>query len=201
MEGVDLSRPPAGVKYSQSGGETVVIASHRSLLAAFGTLLFALFWNGIVSIFVVFAIVSTLYNLQVPLPGWFPSPEINDSPAGPGMTIFLWLFLTPFILIGLSMIGAFLMSIGGQTRVRIDYSKGSIFTGLGPLGYRRRFAVSSVSDVRIGDKVWRDSDGDRHHRTSIDIETREGKIIRFGTMLSEKRRKFVAAVVHKALIG
>jgi len=177
----------------------VVTATHRSVGAAFGTLAIALFWNGIVSVFVLIAIGGTLRNLHVEIPNWFPSPEMNGAPMSVGMTIFMWTFLTPFILIGLSMIGAFLMSIGGRTEVRIDHKDGAIFTGVGPLGYCRRFDASMIADVRIDDRQWRDSDGDRQRKTCIIIETREGKLIKFGTMLPEERRKFLAAWVRKAL--
>ena len=75
-----------------------------------------------------------------------------------------------------------------------------MFTSVGPLGYRRRFVPSHVSDVRIEDKMWRDSDGDRQQKTCIIIETREGKLIRFGSMLSNERRKFLAALLRKFLL-
>lgn len=200
VDGVDFHHPPAGVNFSDSGLGMVVSATHRSFGTALGTLAIALFWNGIVSVFVLLAIAGTLRNLNVPLPNGFPAPNMNGSPMSLGMTVFLWIFLTPFIVVGLSMIGTFMMSIGGRTEFRMDHNTGTIFTGIGPLGYRRRFEASKVSDVRIDDRKWRDSEGDRHHKTCIFIETHEGKVIRFGSMLSEERRKFMAASIHKALM-
>jgi hypothetical protein len=167
---------------------------------AAGTLAFALFWNGIVSVFVLIAIAGTLNNMGVPLPSWFPAPDMNGSPMSTGMNLFLWLFLTPFIVIGASMIGAFCMSIAGKTEVRADPQGGIVFTGIGPLGYRRRFMPSHVSDVRIENKQWRDSDGDRQQKTNIIIETKEGKLIRFGSMLSSERRRYLAALLRKSLV-
>ncbi len=199
--GVDFRRPPAGVRYNEGGGRLVVAASHRSPGAAFGILFFALFWNGIVSVFVLFAIAATLANLGIPLPGWFPAPDMDGSPMGVGMTIFLWVFLTPFIAVGVSVMGAFLMNVAGKTEVRIDRSHGTVFTGIGPLGFRRRFVPSTVSDVRIDGREWRDSDGDSQQKVVICIETREGAAIRFGAGLAEERRKFVAAAVRRALVG
>lgn len=201
MAGVDFANPPSGVRYVKDGGGMTVAATHRSIGTAFGTLGIAIFWNGIVSVFVLIAIAGTLLNLDIPIPNWFPSPEMNDNPMSPGMTVFLWVFLTPFILVGLSLVGGFLMYIGGRTAVRVDNAKGTVFTGVGPLGYRRRFDASAVSSVRIHDKHWQDSSEDHRHKTYIGIETHEGKIIRFGTMLSDKRRKFVAASVRKVLVG
>lgn len=199
--GVDFNRPPEGVAVSSSGRSLLVRATHRSIGMALGSLGVALFWNGIVSIFVLVAIAGTLHNLHVRLPRWFPAPDMNESPMSPGMNVFLWLFLTPFIAIGLGMLGAFLMSLAGRTDVRIDHDAGEVFTGIGPLGYRRRFSATAVSHVRVEDRHWRDNDGDYRNKTAIVIETREGKRIRFGTLLTDERRKFVAAVIRKALLG
>lgn len=199
-EGVNLDRPPSGVRYDLHEGHITVSATHRSLGTAAGALAIALFWNGIVSVFVLIAIAGTLRNLHVTVPTWFPSPDMNGSPMSTGMTFFLWIFLTPFIVIGASMIGAFFLSVWGQTEVRADPTGGTVFTGVGPLGYRRRFMPSHVSDVRIEDKQWRDSDGDRQQKTCVIIETQEGKLIRFGSLLSSERRRFLAASLRKFLV-
>jgi hypothetical protein len=167
---------------------------------AIGALAVALFWNGIVSVFVLVAIAGTLNNFGVTLPTWFPAPDMNGSPMSKGATLFLWIFLTPFIVIGISMIGAFFLSIGGRTEVKVDTQGGTVFTGVGPLGYRRRFMPSQVSDVRIEDSQWRDSDGDGHQKSYIIIETKTGHRIRFGSMLSYERRRYLAALLRKSLV-
>lgn len=196
---LDINRPPAGAWYRSEGIEVVIGATHRALGTAIGALAISLFWNGIVSIFVLLAIAGTLRNLHVPLPDWFPVPNMNGNPMSVGMTIFLWLFLTPFIVVGLAMIGAFLSSLAGRTEVRISNSEGVVFTGIGPLGLRRRFVPSSVVDVRINDQAWRDNNGTTQRKTCIILETREGKQVKFGTMLKEERRRFVAGGVRRAL--
>ncbi len=200
MEGVDFNRPPLGIRCNTQGDRLTICATHRSLGAAIGTLAVALFWNGIVSVFVLLVLASTLKLLGVPLPNGFPAPDMNGSPMSLGMTLFMWLFLTPFIVIGVAMIGVFFMSLGGRTDIRIDSSEGVVFTGVGPLGSRRRFLTSQVSDVRIEDKQWRDSDGDRQRKTCIVIEMQGGKLIRLCSTLSEERRKFVGALLHQALV-
>jgi len=198
---IDLNNPPAGAWYTSDGMGPVIGATHRSLGTAIGALAISLFWNGIVSVFVLVALAGTLRNLGIPLPHWFPAPNMNGAPMSVGMTIFLWIFLTPFILIGLFMISAFLSSLGGRTEVRINNAEGVVFTGIGALGYRRRFDASAVKEVRIDDRQWRDSDGDRRRKTCIVIETREGKQVKLGTMLTPERRKFLAGAVRKVLWG
>ena len=198
---IDLNHPPAGAWYTSDGMGPVIGATHRSLGTAVGALAFSLFWNGIVSIFVLLALGGTLRNLGIPLPRWFPAPNMNGAPMSVGMTIFLWLFLTPFILVGLVMICTFLSSLCGKTEIRINNANGVVFTGMGSLGYRRRFDASAVRDVRIQDRQWRSSNGSPQQKTCIVIETREGKQVKLGTLLSPERRKFVAGAVRKVLWG
>lgn len=198
---VDLNDPPAGAYYRNEGGSPVIGATHRSLGAAVGALAIALFWNGITSVFVLVALAGTLKHLGFALPHWFPAPNMNGGPMSVGMTIFLWIFLTPFILIGLVMIGAFLSSLGGRTEVRMHNANGVVFTGIGPLGWRRRFDASGVKDVRIDDRQWRDSDGDRRRKACILLETRDGQQVKLGSMLTPERRKFVAGALRKVIWG
>ena len=198
-ENIDFANPPAGAWQTNDGMGCVIGATHRSIGTAIGTLVFGVFWNGILSVFLCIALAGTLRNLGLPLPHWFPEPVMNGSPMSVGMTLFLWLFLTPFILVGLFMIGAFLSCIAGRTEVRINNPEGVVFTGIGTLGYRRRFVTSAVKEVRVDDRSWRDSDGGRQRKTVIVIETREGKQLKFGSMMTDERRKFVAGALRRVL--
>jgi len=198
---IDPNNPPPGAWYRSDGIGPVIGATHRSIGTAIGALAFALFWNGITSIFVLVALASTLHHLGLGVPHWFPAPEMNGAPMSVGITIFLWLFLTPFILIGLFMIGAFLSSLGGRTEVRINNAEGVVFTGVSAFGYRRRFDASAVKDVRIDETQWSDRRGNRQRKAVILIETRDGKQVKLGSMLSPERRKFVAGALRKALWG
>lgn len=197
--GIDLTRPPQGVWYQSNGVGTLVGATHRSVGGAVGALAISLFWNGIVSVFVLLALSSTLHLLHVPVPDWFPAPKMNGSGMGVGITIFLWLFLTPFIVIGLAMIGAFFSALGGRTEVLIHSSEGVLFRGIGSIGWKKRFNPQAVKDVRIDERQWRDSDGDRQRKTDIVMELHDGKLIKLGSSLTAERRKFLAAALRKAL--
>jgi len=125
---------------------------------------------------------------------------MNGEPMNVGMTIFLWLFLTPFIVIGVGMFGGFLSCLAGKTDVRMKGSQGVVFTGIGPVGWRRRFDPTTVKDVRIEDGAWTDNDGHRQSKPAVVIETQSGKLVKFGTMLSEERRKFIGAALRLALV-
>jgi hypothetical protein len=54
--------------------------------------------------------------------------------------------------------------------------------------------------VRIKDKRWRDSGGDSRRNTQIVLET-DAKPIKFGSMLTEERRRFVASALNKQLLA
>ncbi len=199
---VDLTRPPQGTWHSQMGMSTVIGATHRSIGMAIGTLAISLFWNGITSVFVSLAFSSTLKHLGVGAPDWFPDPKMNGGPMTVGMTIFLWLFLTPFILIGLAMIGAFLSSLVGRSEIRIGQTEGVIFNGIGSTGRRKRFNTETVRDVRIEIEEWSGRHhGRRNQKKNILIEMQDGKQHKFGSMLREDRMNFVAAAVRQALLS
>lgn len=197
---IDLSRPPKGAWQRASGLGMTIGATHRSLGGAFGLLLITAFWNGILSIFVALALSSTLALFGLDRPNSFPKPIMNGGPMGAGITIFLWLFLTPFIVIGLAMFAAFLSCLGGRTEVRVRESQSEIFTGISSLGFKKKFNRDAIKDVRVEDIRWRDSDGDRRRNTHILIELLQGKPIKFGSSLTDERRQFVAAALRAAVI-
>lgn len=206
---VDIANPPEGAWYRDDGMELTIGASHRSVGGAVGTLLMSLFWNGIVSVFVCFAIAGTIAQLGFKAPSWFPAPVMNGKAMSLGMVIFLWLFLTPFILIGLAMLSAFVMSVAGRVEVTVRDAEGTLFSGVGRFGRRQKFDASSIAFVAIQSDRWRDNDGDRHQRTRIVLDTSANALaspnssgtIRFGSGLPEARRTFVAGALRKALVA
>lgn len=197
---VDVSRPPAGAWFRRDSVSATIGATHRSLGQAFGLLFFCLFWNGIVSVFVLLALGSTLQHLGIGIPHWFPSPTSHGKMIPIGLTIFLWLFLTPFIAIGLGVFASMLSCIAGRTEMRVEGNNATLFTGIGPVGFRKRFLASAAQEVRIVEKRWRDRDGDSRQSMQIIIDLASGKAIRFGSMLTKERRAFVAGAIQKVLI-
>jgi hypothetical protein len=84
----------------------------------------------------------------------------------------------------------------GRTEVRINNANGVVFTGIGALGWRRRFDTMEVKNVRINESRY--SNG--NESISIMIETREGKQIKFGSMLTNERRQFVLGALRKTVL-
>jgi hypothetical protein len=195
-ENVDVNRPPAGAWHVQDGEGVRVGSTLRSLGQAFALLFFCLFWNGIVSVFVFMAAASTLHHLGMPLPSWV---HLKGGFAPIGLTLFMWIFLTPFVCIGLAMLATFVSCLAGRIEVRTSHGEAVLFTGVGPIGFRRRFSVSDVMDVRLEENNWRDSRGASRRGTQIVVDTKQ-KPYNFGSMLSAERRRFLAAVLKKEMV-
>lgn len=195
---VSLSAPPQGVHVEDDGSRTVVRTSLRSLPNAAAALAFAVFWNGIVSVFVLVNLAATLKHLGVSLPAWFPAPEVANGSMGLGMSLFLWVFLTPFILVGAAVLAAVALSLAGRCDITLAGDRGEVFTGVGPLGFRKSFTPAEVRRVSVHDRTWRDSDGDARSKREIVLHTDHGET-RFGSMIPQDRMKYTAAALIKVL--
>lgn len=182
--------PPHGCRIRDDGMETRIIASARSGKAAGGTMFAALFWNGIVSVFVLIALGGTVQAIFGSLPAWFPAPGNMGMPLG--MVLFLWVFLLPFIGIGLMLFATLLTTLGGRCEVRLRGTEGAVFTGVGPFGWRRRFDAGQVKLVRLGKTTWSQND-ERQPCILIEAE----KTLRFGSVLSSERREWMASALRQ----
>ncbi len=192
-------KPPSGVWERATLDGISYGVSHRSVVGALGTLAIGLFWNGIVSVFVLINVSSTLNLLGVTLPEWFPAPVMNEQSMGWGMNLFLWLFLTPFLLVGAGLIGTFFMALAGRTVVRINTNEGRIFTGVGPIGRSRKFTPHNVRRVTLNHTNWRDNDGDHRTKQEIILEMNNGDLLKFGTGMKEEHRTYLAAKLQNTL--
>lgn len=193
--------PPGCTVVDRGMGEIVVRASARSFVAAGGLMFFALFWNSIVSVFLVVALAGLYTSTIGPLPSWAPAPTSSSGsgPMGVGMSIFMLLFMVPFVLVGTVVLGAALVSLMGHVEARIgderDADAGCVFIGVGKIGWRRRFKVSAVKNVKIG--LTGSSTNDKPDRGVI-IEA--DRTIKFGSMLPDERRRWMAATLKTLLM-
>jgi hypothetical protein len=189
--------PPAGCRIDDDGAGITVRASCRSLSGAAGALFICLFWNGIVSIFVLLAFAGLYTNLVGPLPHWFPAPGNGKHNSGIplGMCIFLCIFLIPFVTIGLVIFAGLLTCIAGETRVIISGATAAARTGIGPFGWTKRFDATAVKRISICQTTWKQND---QSRPLIHIEA--DRPIKFGSALTEERRNWMIAALRTLLI-
>ncbi|MBX3363777.1 MAG: hypothetical protein KF866_03335 [Phycisphaeraceae bacterium] len=198
---VDLTNPPRGAWRFDDGVEMVIGASHRTVGGALVMLFMACFWNGIVSVFVLLC-ASAWWKLLGggAAPGWMPTPIMNGSPMGWGMTIFLTLFLTPFVLIGLVLIVGFVHTLFGRSEVRVRGPEGTLFIGIGNIGRRKHFNAGAVRNVTIRTEEHRTSKGGRYSKTLIVLDAAGGEPITFGSSLRPDRRTFVGGSLREILV-
>ena len=194
--GVDdalADRPPPGCSTVEGfGGGRTLRCSARSLGGAIGAIALALFWNGITGVFVAFNTAATLHFLGLTVPGGFEE-ELN---MGPWMAAGLWLFLTPFILVGLTLISVALLKLFGHVSVRVGPGGGRVFTGVGPVGWPRRFDAGDVESVNVGVASWQENDRDV---PAVVIERGGRGPLRFGTALTPERRAWLVAALRRAI--
>ena len=201
MDEILCSPPPRCYINSDSQRVTVTV-SLRSLPGFFFPAGFALFWNGITSVFVLQAIAGLWANLVGPVPEWFPSPglkggkpEMNGGPMELGMTLFLCIFLIPFVTIGMVMVGVALMNLIGKTEVVIDEIDSYLSTGVGFIRWKRRFDPRAVHAVDFGSTAWQSESGN----TKL-IEIKADKSVKFGSMLQSPQMEWVRVVLVKTLL-
>lgn len=190
-----VNNPPSGCTLQNDNDATWIRISLRSIGILLVTLFVCLFWNGIVSVFVLIALSGLYTNLVGPLPDWAPAPTMEGGEQIPlGMTLFLCVFLTPFVTIGSIMIGAVLLSLFGVITIHIAVHAASVRTGVGPIGWTRRFDPSTVRSIRTGLSKWQVNG---EHKELIEIDA--DRAVRFGAGLNNAKREWVIAVLRRLL--
>lgn len=197
-----LQHPPQGCSIDAADQRIVVTASLWSFVGFAVPVGIALFWNGIVSIFVLMAAAGLYSNLIGPLPVWFPAPglkngkpEMDGHPMQLSETLFLCLFLTPFVVIGTGIVGAALLNLIGKVEVVIDEINSYVATGIGFLKWKTRFDPRLVRAVKFSSGKLQSED-----TTSKSIEFVADPPIKFGSLLRSDRMEWMWAVM-KTVFG
>ena len=192
-----LAHRPPGCQLIDRGLGTVVYCSSRSWTSFFGAAAAGLFWNGIVSVFVMFAIAGLYSNFIGPVPDWMPAPEMNEKPMTLGMTIFLCVFLMPFVVIGTFLVLAAIYSLVGKVEVQVSDNEAKVKTGIGFVTWNRKFDPTEVRRVLI--RTGPSKMNSEYEETRVVIEGKQKKI-ECGAQLSTERREWLKAVLHVLLI-
>ncbi|WP_437188274.1 hypothetical protein SH668x_001711 [Planctomicrobium sp. SH668] len=197
-----LREPPARCTVETVGEGVVVRTTFRSFAAFLGVGFFCLFWNGIVSMFVFVAIAGLYTNLIGPFPDWFVAPGIkdglpimNDKVMGLWDTLFLCLFLTPFVLVGMGFLFATLMTIFGKVEVFLDEYSSCVATGAGFLVWKKRFDANAVTAVRVSKASWKSND-----QSVYQVEIEADRPVKFGSGLSEEHREWFSQTLRRILV-
>lgn len=177
LERFDPRRVPAGAWYEEREDGVRFGVSLRNC-AAFFLVPFTLVWGG--------GSLGGIYGSQV------FSGEFN---------ILLSLFGLPFLFGTIVLVSISLMMVAGKMELHIDGDEGRIFTGVGPIGWTRRFSLSETTGVEL-------RDGRRsthHHRnqsgTGKEIVLLGKEELRFGGSLSGEVQQWMTLCLKKALQG
>ncbi|MCX6952165.1 MAG: hypothetical protein NTV51_08355 [Verrucomicrobia bacterium] len=163
-----LHNPPKGAWYQQTMSEHVVGATTRHP-SAFFLVPFMCVWSG--------GSLGGIYGTQI------AQGKFNLTTS---------LFGIPFLLGSILFWTVALMAIWGKMEVRVRDGIGTVFVGLGRLGWKRSFNLDDVESIEdSGTKVsYPGSSG-------ASIVLRGKSILRFGTNLTEPRRYFVLNVLKQ----
>mgnify|MGYP001248601073 CR=1 FL=1 len=181
---VDLLSPPVGAWYRDDGVEVVIGATARHASIAWFFVLFSGFWN-LVTWTILLAMIFGSSNVS--------GPGITHSGGQTHVDLIAYLFMIPFIAVGLGTGAAALILLFGRCEVRIRGVDGVLFRGIGFLSRRTPFDPSTVTAVRTRPSGWL-----QNNRPMSEIVL-EGPGLRFGASLTPERRKFLAAALRKVL--
>ena len=194
---------PKGVTIKSGFDSMEIRFSLFSLKKIFLGLFVVLFWNGIVSIFLSLAVAAVCYNALGYVPKWLPVPGLedgkpimNDQVMGWGMTIFLCLFLTPFLAVGGYMLLYFLLRIVGWTKVTLAPRQCRVATGMWILSRWRNFHAQDIKSVKRAVAYDHSRTDDDNFR--VELET-SGTPVKFGTLLSEEQQLWLIRILKRAL--
>ena len=196
-----VKKPARGCSIDETSQGVVITASLRSIGAFIACAAFALIWNSIVSIFLLLTAAGLYSNLIGPLPVWFPAPglvdgkpQINGGPMGLSETLFLCVFLTPFVIVGIGTACGALVSLIGKVEVVIDEHNSFVATGFGIMKWRTRFDPHQIREVKFTTSDCQ-SEGD----SSRSIEITADRTVKFGSSLPPERKKWMWAALKSLL--
>ena len=181
---VDLLHPPNGAWYRDDGMEVVIGASTRHAALAGFFVVFAGFWN-LITWTILIAMIFGSSNVS--------GPGITHSNGQTTVDWFAYLFMIPFVGVGLGTGAAAFVLLFGRCEVRIRGVEGELFRGAWLLSRRKPFDASAVTQVRLAQSSWK-----QNNQPMEEIELR-GIDLRFGASLSNARRRFVCSALKKML--
>jgi hypothetical protein len=195
-----LAKTPLGCSKVEWGQSLTLTASARSIPTFIGLSFACLFCNGILSVFLSIAIAGLWANLVGPIPGWFPMPGgvrqgrpiMNDAPMNLGTTLFLCLFLIPFVTVGTGLVLGAMFSLLGRVKVVIDQVESYVSTGIGFLSWKNRFDPMGIDSVKFSNSS---GDGESAPKSSIQLVGED--TIEFGSTLPSHRRQWLAACLQE----
>ncbi len=191
---VDVGKPPAGAWHSETPGAMVVGARIRSVIAAVILSVIVVMGGFVLLSVCVQELLCAIHGNLLDPPSLLAPVLLAGEHCRGDETISSAVFTALFgvLFCGVPTI-AVALSLFGIVEVRIRGDSGEVFTGIGSFGYRRRFRVSALRDVRIEVVTVKDWD-----TVYIVLDLIDQRRIRFGSTLEEEPRRFIATVLGRS---
>jgi hypothetical protein len=189
----DYSRgAPAGVWESTEMNRSIVGARCFNWGALLGQLFAAVFWNSIVSVFLLVFGAITLHSLKVPLPEPLNFIEKNPDTVPAGALVFFWFFITPFVLIGLWLLHSLFDNLLGKIEILFDRGTLRVKRSLGPFSISQNIPLNNLSGFSIKDSGAKTNGRPSYYK--IELTDRNGNIYKFGRGIPTNRLGYL---LHK----
>ena len=167
-----LRQPPKGAWMTPSMNGVSIGASTRSAIAFF-LVPFMLVWSG--------GALGGIYGTQI------MKGEFN---------LMMSLFGLPFLAGSVLFWAITLMAIAGKVEVTIRGKLGTVFVGVGTIGWKRPFRLDEVQSIT---EEVTETRSRKHGRSTTHKILLDGpKPLRFGSGLSEERRQFIIQALRAA---
>jgi hypothetical protein len=171
IDGPDLNAPPSGAWFEQLSRGFRVGASTRSWMALF-LVPFTCVWAGMS--------LSGIYGKQITSRHFDP---------------FSSLFGLPFLVGSIALVSMCAMTVAGKVELLQSEDRLSVFIGVGPLGWSRKFQWSDFSSAREDSR----RTGFRWNGQGQAIVLEGKRRVALGSMWNEEKRYFVLSVLKKML--
>jgi hypothetical protein len=124
----------------------------------------------------------------------YVAPLVQGKPLDPQQA----LFGIPFLLGTIGMLAAIAYMLLGKLTIRLNGADRWVFTGVGPIGWRKPFDATNVESVRLVDSGTRVND---QAMPCIELQFRERGAVRFGTMMTPESKQYVASYLARQLVS
>ncbi|MBL9149634.1 MAG: hypothetical protein JNM94_13165 [Phycisphaerae bacterium] len=196
LAAIDPRERVPGCSIRRSARETVLSARAFTVRGILIGLFSCAFWNGIVSVFVIGNLGQTIAALGGSVPEWLEPLRMNSKgPPSLGLAAFIWLFLTPFMTIGVLLFLNALHVAFGRVRLTIRGDACESFAGIGSIGRKQRFSAKDVTRVSVGETKYQ-----QNGNSNPLIHVEADRPIRFGSALPGKRMRWLAAAIRAELM-
>lgn len=177
----DLASPPKGAWYRDEGSHVSMGSTWRSFAVGGFFLVFAAFWNTI-----TWGMIAAMLMGGKNVSG----PGITTTNGVTTVGAAAYLFMIPFVLVGLGMASAAITVLFGRVELTVRGQEVELFRGVGSIGRRTRFDLTTVTGVRIKESSIRQNGRPMHH-ISVD-----GPGITFGAGLNDNQKQFLAGALR-----